>query len=104
MFSELVVCYLFLGGAGAGACLVLSVMGILVPRIGSQRVPYVAFSCLGSTENYLDLASRLPLLPLLLASFSFSSTLEGQIGFYCYSQVQRWFTSPSEHMRLSSAY
>lgn len=32
MFSELVVCYLFLGGAGAGACLVLSVMGILVPR------------------------------------------------------------------------
>lgn len=32
MFSELVVCYLFLGGAGAGACLVLSVMGILVPQ------------------------------------------------------------------------
>lgn len=32
MFSELVVCYLFLGGAGAGACLVLSIMGVLVPR------------------------------------------------------------------------
>lgn len=32
MFSEVVVCYLFLGGAGAGACLVLSIMGILVPR------------------------------------------------------------------------
>lgn len=32
VFSELVVCYLFLGGAGAGACFVLSVMGILVPR------------------------------------------------------------------------
>lgn len=32
MFGELVVCYLFLGGAGAGACLVLSIMGVLVPR------------------------------------------------------------------------
>lgn len=32
MLGELVVCYLFLGGAGAGACLVLSGMGVLVPR------------------------------------------------------------------------
>ena len=39
MFSELVVCYLFLGGAGAGACLVLSVMGILVPRDRFSKSP-----------------------------------------------------------------
>lgn len=39
MFSELVVCYLFLGGAGAGACLVLSVMGILVPRDRFSKGP-----------------------------------------------------------------
>ncbi len=32
MFSTLVVCYLFLGGAGAGACLVLAVLGLLSPR------------------------------------------------------------------------
>lgn len=32
MLSDLVVSYLFLGGAGAGACLVLSVLGLLVPR------------------------------------------------------------------------
>lgn len=32
MFETAVVCYLFLGGAGAGACAVLSVMGFLVPR------------------------------------------------------------------------
>lgn len=31
MLSDLIVCYLFLGGAGAGMCLVLSVMGLLVP-------------------------------------------------------------------------
>ena len=39
MFSELVVCYLFLGGAGAGACLVLSVMGILAPRDRFSKGP-----------------------------------------------------------------
>ena len=47
MFSELVVCYLFLGGAGAGACLVLSVVGILVPRDqlskGSVRSIFVSW-------------------------------------------------------------
>ena len=32
MLSDLVVCYLFLGGTGAGLCLVLSVLGLLVPR------------------------------------------------------------------------
>lgn len=32
VLSDLVVSYLFLGGAGAGACLVLSVLGLLVPR------------------------------------------------------------------------
>ena len=32
MLSDLVVCYLFLGGAGGGACLVLAVMGLLSPR------------------------------------------------------------------------
>lgn len=32
MLSELIVCYLFMGGVGAGACLVLSVLGLLVPR------------------------------------------------------------------------
>ncbi len=47
MFSELVVCYLFLGGAGAGACLVLSILGILVPRDrlskGSGRSIFVSW-------------------------------------------------------------
>ena len=32
MLSDLVVCYLFLGGTGAGFGLVLSVLGLLVPR------------------------------------------------------------------------
>ena len=32
MLSDLVVCYLFLGGAGAGLCLVTSVLGLLSPR------------------------------------------------------------------------
>ncbi len=32
MLSDLVVCYLFLGGTGAGLVLVLSVLGLLVPR------------------------------------------------------------------------
>lgn len=32
MFGEAIVCYLFLGGLGAGACFVLSIMGLLVPR------------------------------------------------------------------------
>ncbi len=37
MFGAAVVCYLFLGGAGAGACLLLAVGGLLVPR--SRLVP-----------------------------------------------------------------
>lgn len=32
VLSDLVVCYLFLGGTGAGLVLVLSVLGLLVPR------------------------------------------------------------------------
>lgn len=32
MLSDLVVCYLFLGGAGAGLCFVLAMLGLLVPR------------------------------------------------------------------------
>lgn len=32
MFGPLIVCYLFLGGAGAGACFVLAVLGLLAPR------------------------------------------------------------------------
>lgn len=32
MFSDLVIGYLFCGGAGAGACALLAVMGLLVPR------------------------------------------------------------------------
>ena len=32
MLGPLIVCYLFLGGTGAGACLVLAVLGLLAPR------------------------------------------------------------------------
>lgn len=32
MFGVLIVCYLFLGGLGGGLCLVLSLMGLTVPR------------------------------------------------------------------------
>lgn len=32
MFGILIVCYLFLGGLGGGLCLVLSLMGLTVPR------------------------------------------------------------------------
>lgn len=32
MFGSLIVCYLFLGGAGAGACLASAVLGLLAPR------------------------------------------------------------------------
>lgn len=40
MFGTEIVCYLFLGGAGAGACFVLAVMGLLVPRerLGVRQV------------------------------------------------------------------
>ena len=37
MLSDLVVCYLFLGGTGAGGSLVLSVLGLLVPVHACQR-------------------------------------------------------------------
>lgn len=32
MFGPYVVCYLFLGGAGAGACLIMACLGLLVPN------------------------------------------------------------------------
>ncbi len=32
MFSELIIGYLFLGGTGAGACFILAIMGLFVPR------------------------------------------------------------------------
>lgn len=32
LFGMAVVCYLFLGGAGAGACFVLAILGLLTPR------------------------------------------------------------------------
>ena len=35
------VCYLFLGGTGAGLCLVLSVLGLLVPRSCLSTLPGV---------------------------------------------------------------
>lgn len=40
MFETAVVCYLFLGGAGAGACAALAVAGFLVPRdyLESERI------------------------------------------------------------------
>ena len=41
MLSDLVVCYLFLGGTGAGLCLVLSVLGLLVPRSCLSTLPGV---------------------------------------------------------------
>ena len=38
MLGPLIVCYLFLGGTGAGACLVLAVLGLLAPReLGAVR-------------------------------------------------------------------
>ena len=37
VFGTEIVCYLFLGGAGAGACFVLAVMGLLVPRAAIVR-------------------------------------------------------------------
>lgn len=49
VLSDLVVCYLFLGGAGAGLGLVLSVLGLLVPRecaatlSGTRLHPSVAY-------------------------------------------------------------
>lgn len=38
MFGTAVVCYLFLGGTGAGACFVLSLLGLLVPREALVKV------------------------------------------------------------------
>ena len=38
MFDSMVVIYLFLGGAGAGACVLLSVMGLLVRREDATAV------------------------------------------------------------------
>ncbi|WP_080799217.1 NrfD/PsrC family molybdoenzyme membrane anchor subunit [Arabiibacter massiliensis] len=44
MLSDLAVGYLFLGGAGAGACLVLAAMGLFVPRAA-------AFAPVGARER-----------------------------------------------------
>ncbi len=47
MFGMAVVCYLFLGGAGAGACAVLAVAGFFVPRdmFSCVRVDATGRSC-----------------------------------------------------------
>ncbi|MEE0593250.1 MAG: polysulfide reductase, partial [Eggerthella lenta] len=41
MLSDLVVCYLFLGGTGAGLALALSVLGLLVPHACVSTPPGV---------------------------------------------------------------
>lgn len=46
MFGVLIVCYLFLGGLGGGLCLVLSLVGLTVPREELGRritAPYRSF-------------------------------------------------------------
>lgn len=54
MLSDLVVLYLFLGGTGAGLCLVLSVLGLLSPR---ERVAVRACGLRGR-ERWAMRASR----------------------------------------------
>lgn len=72
VLSALVVTYLFLGGAGAGACLVLAVLGMLVPRESMGREesgfqparpvrfsphrPYTSFFIVGYTAALAALA------------------------------------------------
>ena len=43
MFSELVVAYLFLGGAGAGACAVLAILGLLADGDDVRRCATLRF-------------------------------------------------------------
>lgn len=70
VLSALVVTYLFLGGAGAGACFVLGMLGLLVPRDEicavdsrpvrrlrfSPRRPYASFFVVGYTAALMALA------------------------------------------------
>lgn len=70
VLSALVVTYLFLGGTGAGACFVLAVLGLLVPRedmgaVGSRPArfarflpcrPYASFFIVGYTASLVALA------------------------------------------------
>ena len=59
MLSDLIVCYLFLGGTGAGMCFVLAVLGLLVPR-----------ACLpGSVPGPRDRSVAAPYRPLFAAGF-----------------------------------
>lgn len=48
MLGPMIVCYLFLGGAGAGACLVLAVLGLLAPR---ERVAVVIDGARGRVSH-----------------------------------------------------
>lgn len=58
MFGVLIVCYLFLGGLGGGLCLVLSLVGLTVPREGLCRrisEPYRSFFRYGYTVSACSL-------------------------------------------------
>ena len=48
MLGPMIVCYLFLGGTGAGACLVLAVLGLLAPR---ERVAVAIDGARGSVSR-----------------------------------------------------
>ncbi len=52
VFSDLIVGYLFLGGSGAGMCLVLSVLGLMVPR---NRVPHSSWRGNAGFSSYRSL-------------------------------------------------
>lgn len=66
MFNFLIVCYLFLGGIGAGLCVVLSVIGLMVPRselVQNISLPYRNFFTFGyATSTLVLIAAALCLL------------------------------------------
>lgn len=60
MFSFLIVCYLFLGGLGGGLCMVLSLMGLTVPREELDRrisSSYRSFFRYGYTVSFCALVA-----------------------------------------------
>ena len=82
MFSALAVCYLFLGGVGGGAAVVLGACGLAIPRVALASIPRTAshYTCgtcgaQGTPEFSLrDMeAYRRLLAPLSFAAFALLS-------------------------------
>lgn len=53
MLGDLSICYLFLGGTGAGLCLALAIMGLLVPRASQMPESFNRIDSTGQVYHFL---------------------------------------------------